>query len=149
VEEPTPTEIPSSKSRILKGKNLVFSPSVATDKVKLSRPFTRSTTRNHVPLKDDTTETSAQQKDKFHYSKNPIEVIDINTPHHESNPTFKRLRRQLKEARDEIDNLKKEYLGSRIKIKNMLDTSVEIIDKARFLAKCFFPLHRKLDNFYR
>jgi hypothetical protein len=41
-----------------------------------------------------------------------MEVIDINTSPHESNPTFKRLRRQLKDAKTEIDKLKKEDLES-------------------------------------
>jgi hypothetical protein len=45
--------------------------------------------------------------------------------------------------------LKKEDLGSRIKLKEMLDMYEETIDKARFMAKRFFPLHRKLKNVYR
>jgi hypothetical protein len=49
--------------------------------------------------------------------------------HHESNPTFKRLRRQLKDAKTEIDKLKKEDLDSRIKLKEMLDIYEETIDK--------------------
>jgi hypothetical protein len=149
VEEPTPMEIPSSKARSLKGKKLVFSPSVAAETVKSRRPFTRSTTKQHVPMEDGTTETSAQQKDKVQFSKKPMEVIDINTPPHESNPTFKRLRRQLKDAKTEIDKLKKEDLESRIKLKDMLDLYEETIDKARFMAKRSFPLHRKLKNVYK
>jgi chromosome segregation ATPase len=142
-------EIPSSKTRKVERKKTCFSPPVVAEKVKSRRPFTRSTTKQHVPIKDGTTETSSQQKDKFHISKNPMEVIDINTPPHESNPTFKRLRRQLKDAKTEIDKLKKEDLDSRIKLKEMLDIYEETIDKARFMAKRYFPLHRKLKNVYR
>jgi hypothetical protein len=58
-----------------------------------------------------------------------MEVIDINTPPHESNPTFKRLRRQIKDANIEIDKFKKEYLESRIKLKDMLDLYEDTIDK--------------------
>jgi hypothetical protein len=61
-------------------------------------------------MEDDTTEASTLQKDKFHFSKKPMEVIDISTPPHESNPTFKRLMRHLKDAKTEIDKLKKEDL---------------------------------------
>ena len=115
--EPTPMEIPSSKLKSLKGKNISFSPPVVVEKVKPRRPFTRSASKQHVPMKDGTTETSSHQKEKSRSSRKPIEVIDIITPRHESNPTFKRLMRQLKEARDENDKLKKEDLDSRIKLK--------------------------------
>jgi hypothetical protein len=54
----------------------------------------------------------------------------------------------LKEARDEVDKLKKEDLGSRMKLKEMLKMYHDIIDKAIFLAKIFFPLHRQLKNLY-
>jgi hypothetical protein len=91
-------EISSSKARKLKGKKLVFSPPVVAETVKSRRPFTRSVAKQHAPIKDGTTETSTQKNDKFYFSKQPMEVIDISTPH-ESNRTFKRLRRQLKDAK--------------------------------------------------
>jgi uncharacterized protein YaaN involved in tellurite resistance len=59
-----------------------------------------------------------------------------------------RLKRQLKEARVEVDKLKKEDLGSRMKLKEMLDMYHETIDKEIFLSKIFLPLHRKLKNIY-
>jgi hypothetical protein len=80
-----------------------------------------------------------RKKENLNLLSNPIEVVDITTPQHESNPTFKRLKRQLKEARVEADKLKKEDLGSRKKLKEMLGMYHETIDKARFLAKIFFP----------
>jgi hypothetical protein len=55
-------------------------------------------------VEEGTTETSSQQKDKAQPSKHPVEIIDINTPPHESNPTFKRLMRQLKDTRVEMTN---------------------------------------------
>jgi hypothetical protein len=39
-----------------------------------------------------------------------MEIIEIKSPSKESNPTFKRLGKQLKEARDENEKLKKENL---------------------------------------
>ena len=127
--EPTPMEIPSIKARKLKGKKLVFSPLVVAETVKFRRHFTRSRTKQHVPIKDGTTETSSQQKDKVQFSKQPMEVIYINTHPHEINPTFKRLGMKLKDAKVEIDKLKKEDLESRIKLKDMLDLYEETIDK--------------------
>jgi hypothetical protein len=100
-------------------------------------------------MEDDAAEASTQQKDKAQPSKHPIEIIDINTPPHESNPTFKRLRRQLKEARTENDKLKKKDLETRIKMKDMLDLYEETIDKERFMAKRSLPLHRQLKNMYK
>ena len=44
--------------------------------------------------------------------ENPVEITDITTPQEESNPTFKRLKRKLKETRVEFDNMRKEYILS-------------------------------------
>ena len=76
-----------------------------------------------------------------------IEVIDITTPL--ENPTFKRLNKQIKEARNEIANLKGEGLVERKKLNDLMDMYMETIDKARFVAKRFPPLHRQLKNLYR
>ena len=93
-------------------------------------------------MEDGTTETSAQQKDKIYFSKQPMEVIDINTPPHESNPTFKILGRQLKDTRAKNQKLKEENMEAQIKLNNMLDLYEKTIDKARYLAKISLPLHR-------
>jgi hypothetical protein len=84
-------EISSSKAWILKGKKLIFSPPVDAETIKFRRPFTGSTTKQHAPMEDSAVEASSNQKDKDQPSKKPLEIIDINTPPHESNPTFKRL----------------------------------------------------------
>jgi hypothetical protein len=52
-----------------------------------------------------------QQKDKGEAIEKPVEVININTP--PSNHTFKRLIRQLREARKEVARLKEESLDLR------------------------------------
>ena len=59
MEEYIPMEIPSSKIGKLKGKKLVFSLPVAAEKVKSRRPFTRSTTKQHVPTKNGIVDTSS------------------------------------------------------------------------------------------
>jgi len=149
VAEPTPMETSSSKVRSLKGKKLVFSPPVVVEAIKPRRPFTRSATKQLIPMEEDTSKASAQQKDKTQPSKQPIEIIEINSPSHESNPTFKRPRRQLKDRRAENEKLKEENLEARIKLKNTLDLYEGTIDKARYMAKRSLPLHRQLTNVYR
>jgi len=121
----------------LKGKNIVFSSPIVAHKVKRRRHFTRVVAKQNILVKDDTVEASSQQKGKYQYSKNLIEFFDITTPHlayiisDESNPTFKRLKRQLKEERAKADKLKKEDLGSKKKIKELMGTYYETIDKER------------------
>jgi hypothetical protein len=50
-------------------------------------------------VEEDTSEAPVQQTTKSKSHKEPIEIIEIKSPSEESNPTFKRLRKQLKEAR--------------------------------------------------
>jgi hypothetical protein len=68
-------------------------------------------------VKDDVVEISSQRKGKSKSFEKPIEIVDITTPQEESNPTFKRLKRQLKEARVEVDKLKSEDLEYRNNLK--------------------------------
>jgi hypothetical protein len=149
MADPIPMEVPSRKPRYLKGKKLVFSSSIVAEKVKLRRPFTRAASKQHILVKDDTEEAASQQKGKYQYSKHPIEVVDVTTPQHESNPTFKRLKRKLKEARVEADKLKNEDLGSKNKLSKIMGMYHDTIDKEMFLAKIRFPLHKNLKNIYR
>jgi hypothetical protein len=148
MEDHIPMDIPSSKPRVLKWKILFFFPPFVADKVKPRRHFTRATTRKTFLVKGDAAETSAQRKGKYKSSEQSIEVIDIITPQHERNLTFKRLKRQLKEERVEDDKLK-EDLDSRNNLKGVLGIYHETIDKARFLDKIFFPLHKQLKNIFR
>jgi len=57
--------------------------------------------------------------EKTEPSKKPIEIIEINSPCHESNLTFKRLRTKLKDIRDENEKLKEENLEVKIKVKTL------------------------------
>jgi hypothetical protein len=60
-------------------------------------------------------------------------VININTP--PSNPTFKRLIRQLREARKEVAHLKEESLTGRIKMKELMDMYSETLDLEKVFSK--------------
>jgi hypothetical protein len=56
-----------------------------------------------------------------------------------TNPTFKTLIRQLRDARKEISHLKGEGLDERKNLKDPMDMYLESIDKDRFTTKRFFP----------
>jgi hypothetical protein len=124
------------------------SPSIAV-KAKVKRPFTISSTNKESIEKEDIVEAPIKRKGKGKILpiEDNIEVIDITT--RPESPTFKRKNRQLKEAGTEIANLKVEGLVERKKLNDLMDMYLENIDKARFVAKRFLPLHRKLKNLYR
>jgi uncharacterized protein YfcZ (UPF0381/DUF406 family) len=88
-----------------------------------------------------------QQKDEGEAMKKPVEIINISTP--PSNHTFKRLIRQLREARKEVARLKSEGLSERIKMKELMDNYNNTLDLARFAARRALPLHKQLKNLYR
>jgi hypothetical protein len=79
-------------------------------------------------VKEDIVGVSIQKKGKSIVFEEHVEIIDITTPQEERNPTFKRLKRQLKEARDEVDELKKEELVLERKIKGLMDMYHETIE---------------------
>jgi hypothetical protein len=70
VAEPSPMETSSSKARSLKGKKLVFSPPVVAEVVKPRRPFTRSTTKQHVSVEEGASRAPSQQTVKTKPLKN-------------------------------------------------------------------------------
>jgi hypothetical protein len=95
------------------------------------------------------TEASVQKKEKGKGEaiENHVEVININTP--SDNPTFKRLIRQLRDARKEVSRLKGERLTERRRMKELMDMYNETLDMSRFTTRRFLPLRRKLKTLYR
>jgi hypothetical protein len=126
---PSPVEVPSTKATCLRGRKLVFpSPSVA-DKVKARRPLTRAATKKEIPMKDDAVGVSSQRKGKSIVVEKPVEIIDITTPKKERNHTFKRLKRQLKETRVEVDEMKKGELVAKKKLKDSWTCIMKLLKK--------------------
>jgi hypothetical protein len=76
------------------------------DKVKARILVTRESSKKESIVEKVTVRSPIQRKGKSVPIKEPIEIVDITTPL--ENPTFKRLNRQLKEARNEIAKLKRE-----------------------------------------
>ena len=149
MPDPSPTEVPSTKATSLRRRKLVFPSPKAADKVKAWRPLTKETAKQDISIKNDAVGFSPQRKGKSIVVENPIEIIDITTLKEERNPTFKRLKRQLKEARDKVDELKKEELVSKRKLNGLMEMYHETIEKSIFIAKRFWPLHMQLRNLYR
>jgi hypothetical protein len=164
-------EVPSStKATTKKGRKLHFSSPSPAASTKVRKPFTRSSTLKEVVEAQVLPKVSilkkkkdkgkgiekpievidrapVQQKDEGEAMKKPVEVININTP--PSNHTFKRLIRQLREARKEVAHLKAEGLSERIKMKELMDMYNNTLDLAIFAARRALPLHKKLKNLYR
>jgi hypothetical protein len=125
-------EVPSSKKTTAKrGRKLSFPSPVPVAKIRIRKPFTRSSALKEVVEVEFLPKASVprKEKDKGKGIENPIEVIDrdfvqykykgkatekpievikIITP--PSNPTFKRLIRELRKARKEVSRLKEESL---------------------------------------
>jgi hypothetical protein len=79
--------------------------------------------------------------------KNPVETVHVTTP--PGSQTFKRLIRQLRDARKEVAHLKAEAMSDRVKMKELMDGYNHTLDLARFAARKAQPLHRQLKNLYR
>jgi hypothetical protein len=142
-------ETPSIRATGSKGRSLIFySPSVA-DKAKVRIPYTRSSAKQESIVKEDIVEDPIKRKGKVKIVpiEEHIEVIDITTP--PENTTFKRLIRQLREAKDEIHKLKREELVERKKLSDLMDMYYGTLVKSKFISKRFRPLHRQLKNLNR
>jgi hypothetical protein len=166
-------EVPSSTKTIAKkGRKFHFPSPIVAANTRVRRPFTRSSAHKEVieaevipkasvpkkvKSKSDTigkpievmAKAFVQKKDKGkgEATEKLVEIINIiTTPY---NPTFKRLIRQLKDARKDVYHLKEEILTERKKMKELMDMYNETLDFARFTTRRFFPVHRKLKNLYR
>jgi hypothetical protein len=143
------TEIPLARAIRKKGRRLLFPSPATVVKIKASRPFTRSSSKKETVEKEFITEASIKRKDKGKIGtvEKRIDFIDITNP--PKNHTFKRLIKQLREARKDISHLKGEGLAERKKMKDLMDVYLETIDKANFTTRIFLPLHRQLKNLYK
>jgi hypothetical protein len=79
--------------------------------------------------------------------KNLVETVHVTTPL--EHQTFKRLIRQLRDARKEVAQLKAEAMSDRVNMKELMDGYNHTLDLERFAARKAQPLHRQLKNLYR
>jgi hypothetical protein len=137
MPDPSLIEAPSTKDIGLRGRKLAFPSPSAIDKVKARRPLTREISKQEIPMKDYAVGVSSERKGKSIAAEKPVEIIDITTPQKESNHTFKRLKIQLKESRDEVDEKKKGELVAKKNLKGLIELYHETINKAIFIDKRF------------
>ena len=142
VAKSSPMETSSSKERSLKGKKLVFSPPVAAEVVKPRRPLTISTTKKHVSVEQGSSRAPTKKTIKTKPLKNPIEIIEIKSPSNERDPTFKMLRKQLKDVRAENEQLKKETIHAKIQLKKTIEMGEETVKKAKNWVKRSISLQK-------
>jgi len=79
--------------------------------------------------------------------KKPIETVHFTTP--PNNQTFKRLIRQLRDARKEVAQLKTEAMSDKEKMKELMDGNSHTLDLERFVERKAQSLYRYLQNLYR
>ena len=65
--------------------------------------------------------------------KKTVETVHVTTP--PDNQTFKRLIRQLRDARKEVAHLKAEAMSDRIKMKELMDGYNHTLDLASFSSR--------------
>jgi hypothetical protein len=81
------------------------------------------------------------------YEKNPSETIHATVP--PNSQTYKRLIKQLRDARKEIAHLKVEDKVNLAQMKELMDGYSHTLDLARFATRRAQPLDRQLRNLYR
>jgi hypothetical protein len=81
------------------------------------------------------------------FEKNPSETIHATVP--PDSQTYKRLIKQLRDARKEIACLKAEDKVNLAQMKELMDGYIHTLDLSRFAAIKAHPLHRQLKNLYR
>jgi hypothetical protein len=96
--------------------------------------------------KPDETDKAIPMQREEETMQNPIETVHVTTP---DSQTFKRLIRQLRDARKEVAQLKTEAMSDKVKMKELMDGYSHTLDLARFAARKAQPLHRQLKNLYR
>jgi hypothetical protein len=59
------------------------------------------------------------------------------------------MNRQLKEAKNKIDKLKREELVEKNKLSDIMDMYHGTLEKDKFIDKIFRPLHKQIKNLYK
>jgi hypothetical protein len=90
-------------------------------------------------------ETPIQMEEKD--ENNPVETAHVSNPL--GNQTYKRLIKQLRDARREISHLKEEYMVHLAQMNELTTGYNCTLDLARFTARKDLPLRKQLKNIYR
>jgi chemotaxis regulatin CheY-phosphate phosphatase CheZ len=110
-------------------------------------PVQRKKGKRKATKKPDEVDKALPMQVEEETEKKPIETVHVTAP--PDSQTFKRLIRQLRDARKEVAQLKTEAMSDRVKMKELMDGYTHTLDLARFAARKAQPLHRQLQNLYR
>jgi hypothetical protein len=110
-------------------------------------PVKRKKGKSKATMKPDEVDKTLPMQVEEETEKKPIEIVHVTAP--PKNQTFKRLIRQLREARKEVAQLKREAMSDRAKMTELMDGYSDTLDLARFAARRAQPLHRQVKNIYR
>jgi hypothetical protein len=110
-------------------------------------PVQRKKGKSKATKKPDEVDKTLPMQVEEETEKKPLETVHNTAP--PDSQTFKRLIRQLKDARKEVAQLKKEAMSDRAKMTELMDGYSHTLDLARFAARRAQPLHRQLKNLYR
>jgi hypothetical protein len=110
-------------------------------------PVQRKKNKSKATKKPDEVDKTLPMQEEEESEKNPIETVHATVP--PDSQTFKRLIKQLRDARKEIGSIKKKICLTWLKMKELMDGYSHTLDLARFAARKAQPLHRQLKNLYR
>jgi hypothetical protein len=139
VEEQSIPEIPVQRKKSKGIEN--------PEERKEETPVQRKKGKRKATKKPDEVDKALPMQVEEETEKKPIETVHVTAP--PDSQTFKRLIRQLRDARKEVAQLKTEAMSDRVKMKELMDGYNHTLDLARFAARKAQPLHRQLQNLYR
>jgi O6-methylguanine-DNA--protein-cysteine methyltransferase len=110
-------------------------------------PVQRKKNKSKAIKEPDEVDKTLPMQEEEEFEKNPIETVHAIVP--PDSQTYKRLIKQLRDARKEIARLKEEDKVHLAQMKELMDGYSHNLDLARFAARKAQPLHRQLNNLYR
>jgi hypothetical protein len=110
-------------------------------------PVQRKKNKSKSIKEPDEVDKTLPMQEEEESEKNPIETVHATVP--PDSQTYKRLIKQLRDARKEIAHLKEEDKVHLAQMKELMDGYSHTLDLARFAARKAQPLHRQLKNLYR
>jgi hypothetical protein len=110
-------------------------------------PVLRKKNKSKVIKEPDEIDKTLPMQEEEESEKNPSETVHATIPH--DSQTYKRLIKQLIDARKEIARLKAEDKVNLAQMKELMDGYNHTLELARFAARRAQPLHRQLRNLYR
>ena len=115
----------------------MFSPEVL-DKERLARHVTRLSARKQIHVEEAKYETSIQCVGEY--------VVEVHISSEKEYMTTKILKRQLKEAQDEIVEMRGKNRKMKERIEEHLDLCQEALENRKIMVKRSLPLHKQMKN---